>query len=102
MIISVILFVVFFDAVTRLLQLSFSADWSDDLRRLTMSQAKKQMEQTDLFHNFKLYTPRKEIAILVDAGYSIKQIAVDIGISFDTAKYHIKNLYKKLDISSLV
>ena len=100
MIISVILFVVFLMLSPAYSSYLFSADWSDDLRRLTMSQAKKQMEQTDLFHNFKLTPREKEIAILLMQGYSIKQIAVDIGISFDTAKYHIKNLYKKLDISS--
>lgn len=100
MIVSVILFAVFLMLSPAYSSYLFSADWSDDLRRLTMSQAKKQMEQTDLFHNLKLTPREKEIAILLLQGYSIKQIAVDIGISFDTAKYHIKNLYKKLDISS--
>ncbi len=100
MIVSVILFVVFLMLSPAYSSYLFSADWSDDLRRLTMSRANRQTGQTDMFRDLKLTPREKEIAILLMQGYSVKQIAADIGISFDTAKYHIKNLYKKLGIGS--
>ena len=33
-------------------------------------------------------------------GYSTRQIAAEVGVKFDTAKFHIKNIYKKLSIGS--
>ncbi len=78
----------------------FSADWSDDLRRLTMSEAQKRVEQADRFDSLNLTPREKEIAALLLQGLTIKQIAVSLDIAFDTAKYHIRNLYKKLGIGS--
>ena len=44
-------------------------------------------------------TERKIVAYLVD-GYTYKKIAKILGNSVDTIRFHIKNIYKKLHISS--
>jgi DNA-binding CsgD family transcriptional regulator len=41
-----------------------------------------------------------EIALLILAGHSTKNIARELGVSPATAKVHRRNLYRKLDISS--
>lgn len=41
-----------------------------------------------------------EIALLILAGHSTKNMARQLGVSPETAKVHRRNLYKKLDISS--
>ena len=64
-----------------------------------MSEAQKQIAQADQFDNLNLTPREKEIAALLLQGLAIKQIAVDLDIAFDTVKYHMKNLYKKLGIS---
>src|SRR6476620_4143151 len=45
-------------------------------------------------------TPReKEILQLLIKGYSIKMIAAELNISFDTARTHLKNIYPKLHVN---
>jgi DNA-binding NarL/FixJ family response regulator len=45
-------------------------------------------------------TPReKEILQLLIKGYSIKAIASELKISFDTARTHLKNIYPKLHVN---
>lgn len=45
-------------------------------------------------------TPReKEILQLLTKGHSIKIIAADLKISFDTARTHLKNIYHKLHVN---
>ena len=46
-------------------------------------------------------TPReKEIAERLGRGHLYKQIADDLGISFDTVRTHVQRIYKKLHIRS--
>lgn len=45
-------------------------------------------------------TPReKELLQLLIKGYSIKAIAAELKISFDTARTHLKNIYPKLHVN---
>lgn len=54
----------------------------------------KPSEQIDL-------SPREIEALkLLAAGHPVKQIADELGISFNTARFHIKNLYTKLHVQS--
>ncbi|MFB2119604.1 response regulator [Parapedobacter sp. 2B3] len=46
-------------------------------------------------------TPREiEIVSLLQDGHSYKQVAAQLYVSVDTVKYHIRNIYGKLQISS--
>ena len=54
----------------------------------------KPSEQIDL-------SPREmEVLRLLASGHPVKQISGELGISFDTARFHIKNLYIKLHVQS--
>lgn len=77
----------------------FSADWSDDFHRMDMSEAEKKVEQIDRLTNLNLTSREKEVTAFLLHGLSAKQIAGELGISANTANFHIKNLYKKLDIN---
>lgn len=46
-------------------------------------------------------TPREiEIVTLLQRGASTKQVAQDLFISVDTVKYHVRNIYAKLQVNS--
>ncbi|KAA9034459.1 response regulator transcription factor [Ginsengibacter hankyongi] len=48
---------------------------------------------------YHLTTREKEILQLLIKGYSIKIIAAELKISFDTARTHLKNIYPKLHVN---
>ena len=48
---------------------------------------------------YHLTTREKEILHLLIKGYSIKIIASELKISFDTARTHLKNIYHKLHVN---
>ncbi len=48
---------------------------------------------------YHLTTREKEILQLLIKGYSIKIIASELNISFDTARTHLKNIYPKLHVN---
>jgi DNA-binding NarL/FixJ family response regulator len=76
----------------------FSAEWSDSLNYTDMTETEKQVEQANQFENLNLTPREKEIATLLLQGMEIKQAAVELGVKYNTACYHMKNLYKKLGI----
>ncbi len=78
----------------------FYAEWSDDFRSIDMTEAVEKVEQQDILENLKLTPREKEVAVLLLHGSDAKQIADGLGISIHTANFHIKNLYKKLNINN--
>lgn len=78
----------------------FMADWSDDFSRIDMDQTVDTIEQSDQLENLGLSPREKQVAALLLHGAVTKQIAEELGISVNTANFHIKNLYKKLAINS--
>jgi len=48
---------------------------------------------------YHLTTREKDILQLLIKGYSIKAIAAELNISFDTARTHLKNIYPKLHVN---
>ena len=45
-------------------------------------------------------SPREiEVLQLLNKGYSAKMIGAELNISFDTARYHLKNIYQKLHVN---
>jgi DNA-binding CsgD family transcriptional regulator len=69
-----------------------SATGSD--RRLHFEQALRKRSNASLTHR------EIEVALMILAGHSTKNMARLLGVSPATAKVHRRNLYKKLDISS--
>ncbi len=78
----------------------FYAEWSDDFRSIDMTEAVRKVEQSNVLKSLKLTPREKEVAALLLHGKDAKQIAERLGISIHTANFHIKNLYKKLDINN--
>jgi DNA-binding NarL/FixJ family response regulator len=63
-------------------------------RRVLQSFATKSAMQ-----HYHLTTREKEILGLLIKGYSIKIIASELNIAFDTARTHLKNIYQKLHVN---
>jgi len=50
-------------------------------------------------NRYHLSAREVEVLQLLIKGYSAKMIAAEIHISFDTARYHLKNIYQKLHVN---
>ena len=50
-------------------------------------------------NNYSLSTREIETLQLLIKGYTTKMIASELKISFDTARYHLKNIYSKLHVN---
>lgn len=64
--------------------------------------ARRVLQSFEVKSSGQLYhlTPReKEVLQLLTKGHSIKNIAVELKISFDTARTHLKNIYNKLHVN---
>jgi DNA-binding NarL/FixJ family response regulator len=56
--------------------------------------------QTKPFHiKYKLTERETEVLRLLTKGYGVKQIAAELGISFDTTRSHLRNIYRKLHVN---
>jgi DNA-binding CsgD family transcriptional regulator len=51
----------------------------------------------DAMHGLQLSAQQREVALLLARGHSNAQIAEALGVSLNTASYHVKQLYGKLD-----
>ena len=49
--------------------------------------------------HYKLSSREVEVLQLLIRGYSAKMIAGELSISFDTARFHLKNIYSKLHVN---
>ena len=78
----------------------FFAEWSDDFYGVDMAEAGQKIEQSGMLEGLGLSPREKEVASLLLQGHSAKEIAKKLEITVSTANFHIKNLYKKLNISS--
>lgn len=97
---SVTVFIVFMLLSPYYSRYLFYAEWSDDFLSIDMTEAVRQVEESDILENLRLTPRQKEVAALLLNGKDAKQIAEELKISVHTANFHIKNLYKKFDISS--
>lgn len=48
---------------------------------------------------YELSPRERNVLELLTRGYSAKMIAADLHISFDTARFHLKNIYRKLHVN---
>ena len=97
---SVVVFIVFILLSPAYSKYLFYAEWSDDFLSIDMTEAVRQVEESNILENLKLTPREKEVAALLLNGKDAKQIAGELKISIHTANFHIKNLYKKLGINS--
>ena len=73
---------------------------------MSPSVARKVLEKFSMFRqlsqkeNFELSGREKEILQLLVKGMSYKMIADACFLSIDTIKFHIKNIYEKLQVNS--
>jgi DNA-binding CsgD family transcriptional regulator len=99
--ISSVVFIIFIMLSPAYAKYLFFADWSDEYTLADMNAERKHTVTTNHFENFGLTNREKEVAELLLRGYNAKQISAELGVKFNTARFHIKNLYKKLNIGSI-
>ncbi|MDZ4810618.1 MAG: response regulator transcription factor [Bacteroidota bacterium] len=68
---------------------------------MSPSIARKVLEtfQTGKTNHYFLSAREIEVLQLLIKGYSAKMIAAELGIAFDTARFHLKNIYAKLHVN---
>jgi len=82
----------------------FEADWTDGLYLKDMEQYSKEYAETEARNvrdNLILTVREEEILTLLLRGMAPKDIAITLKISYDTIRFHQKNLYRKLRIKSI-
>ncbi len=77
----------------------FSADWSGDFHSVDMTHVARTGEQADTILELNLSARERETLSLLLDGQTAKQISGELSISVHTANFHIKNIYKKLNVS---
>jgi DNA-binding CsgD family transcriptional regulator len=80
----------------------FSSEWIKQISDNDMEIIKEKIEQIDRFGKYNLTARQKEIAMLLLAAKTRRQIAGELGVSESTVKNHTSELYKKLGINSRV
>ena len=80
----------------------FSNEWISQLTDPDMKVFIEAVEQTDEFEKWNLSPRQKEVAILLLAGKTRRQISGELQLSESTVKLHTSELYKKLNINSRI
>ncbi|MGJ1436941.1 response regulator [Sphingobacterium siyangense] len=74
---------------------------SPQVARLVIAHFNPALNQKSDYKHTEQLTPREiEIVSLLQQGYSYKKVAETAFISIDTVKFHIRNIYGKLQINS--
>jgi len=82
----------------------FEADWTDGLFLRDMDEYSvpyAETEKLNVYEQLNLTKREEEILTLLLSGIAPKEIAYTLKISFDTVRFHQKNLYRKLGIQSI-
>lgn len=80
----------------------FSTEWMSQLVDSDMKVYTEVVEKTDKFEKWNLSPRQKEVAIMLLAGKTRRQISGELKLSESTVKLHTSELYKKLNINSRV
>lgn len=72
--------------------------------REVLEACKRYSSQLKLFHTCEVSLTDRELEILklLDEGYTHEEIAGDIYISIATVRYHVKNIYQKMDVNNKI
>ena len=80
----------------------FSSIWISDLYKSDMVSLQKKVEEVDRFEKYGLTPRQKEVAVLLLAAKTRRQIAGELGLSESTVKMHTAELFRRLNINSRV
>ncbi len=78
----------------------FSALWIRDIYKSDMQRLREQVNKADRLGQYGLTPRQREVAVLLLAAKTRRQIAGELGLSESTVKMHAGELYKKLGINS--
>jgi len=98
--VSLIVFIVFILLSPAYSKHLFAAGWADDFYGVDMIEDAQDVQFLDKLKAFNFTSREVEVASLLLSGKNTKQIALMLDISTHTVNFHIKNIYKKLDINS--
>ena len=82
----------------------FEADWTDGLYLRDMEEYSQTFEETKTLNvkdSLNLTAREEEIFTMLLGGAAPKEIAYTLKISYETVRFHQKNLYRKLEIQSI-
>lgn len=107
--VTVVALIYIFIIVITLLMLSpfsykhlFSALWIHELKNEDMTAISEKVREVDRFEQYGLTPRQREVATLLLAAKTRRQISGELGLSESTVKTHTSDLYKKLNINSRV
>lgn len=80
----------------------FSVGWVDELSQNDMQKLREKAAEADRFAAYGLTPRQKEVAALLLAAKTRRQISGELGLSESTVKMHTSDLYRKLGINSRV
>lgn len=80
----------------------FSAVWVSDIHRSDMDLLQEKVAETDRFAGYGLTPRQREVAVLLLAAKTRRQISGELRLSESTVKMHASDLYRKLGINSRV
>jgi len=75
-------------------------EYLSQIESLSLELQKNEQGEENLFSKYQLTPRENEILTLISKGKTYKEIAKELFLSVNTIKYHVKNLYIKLGISS--
>lgn len=80
----------------------FSSEWISQMSKPDMEIISENIQEVDEFEKWNLSPRQKEVAALLLAGKTRRQISGELKLSESTVKLHTSELYKKLNINSRV
>lgn len=101
-VITGLIFIVFILLSPLYAEYIFYADRSDDFQLADMPETQEETEPAGSFESLGLTQREKEVTACLLRGLSMRQVSGELKIKFDTVKFHVKNIYKKLGIGSKV
>lgn len=97
---SVIVFIIFVLLSPAYSKYLFFSDWSDDFYGPDMVEKLCNSDCLNTLENYGLSPREQEVTMMLLNGENAKSIATKLDISTHTVNFHIKNIYKKLNINN--